>query len=111
PEARLPRVTTSSPGHGPGTAAQGTSSTVATEVVVHVAGAVTKPGVRHLKAGARVVDAVDAAGGSTGDADLSRINLAAVLEDGQQVYVPKVGEAGGGAVTAAGGAGGAAGSA
>jgi competence protein ComEA len=63
-----------------------------TEVVVHVVGAVTAPGVQRLPAGARVADAVDAAGGATPDADLGRINLAAVLADGQQVYVLRVGE-------------------
>jgi competence protein ComEA len=76
------------------------------EVVVHVAGAVAKPGVQHLPAGSRVVDAVEAAGGAALDADQSRINLAAPLEDGQQVYVPRLGEAGGGAGPAPGGASG-----
>ncbi len=111
PEARLPLVTTTASGGGPGARGQPTSSTIATEVVVHVAGAVAKPGVQRMKAGARVVDAVDAAGGASPEADLSRINLAAVLDDGQQVYVPKAGEAGGGAVAAAGGDGGSAGDA
>jgi competence protein ComEA len=101
PEAHLPMVTTvpGTPGHDAGTSSDGSlpPTTMATEVVVHVAGAVAKPGVQRLKPGSRVVDAVDAAGGSAPDADLGRINLAAVLEDGQQVYVPKVGEAGGGA--------------
>jgi competence protein ComEA len=63
-----------------------------TEVVVHVVGAVAAPGVQRLPAGARVVDAVDAAGGAAADADLGRLNLAAVLADGQQVYVLRVGE-------------------
>lgn len=62
------------------------------QVVVHVAGAVAAPGVQRLPAGARVVDAVDAAGGAAADADLARINLAAALVDGQQVYVVRVGE-------------------
>jgi competence protein ComEA len=95
PEARLPMVTTTSlAGAGP-TAT--TTTTALTAVVVHVAGAVKAPGVQRLDAGARVVDAIDAAGGAASDADLSRVNLAAVLEDGQQVFVPKVGEVGGGA--------------
>jgi competence protein ComEA len=51
------------------------------------------PGVHHLEAGARVVDAVDAAGGLAPDADAARLNLAALLVDGQQVYVARVGEA------------------
>jgi competence protein ComEA len=71
-----------------------TSATVATagEVVVHVVGAVPTPGVQHLPAGSRVADAVQAAGGATPDADLARVNLAAELTDGQQIYVPRVGE-------------------
>ena len=64
----------------------------AEEVVVDVAGAVVTPGVHHLEAGARVVDAVDAAGGLAPDADAARVNLAALLVDGQQVYVARVGE-------------------
>lgn len=61
-------------------------------VVVHVAGAVVQPGVRRLPPGARVVDAVEASGGLAADADPDRINLAAELVDGAQVYVPRVGE-------------------
>jgi competence protein ComEA len=62
------------------------------EVVVHVVGAVEAPGVQRLPVGARVIDAIDAAGGASPDADLGRINLAAVLADGQQVYVLRPGE-------------------
>lgn len=61
-------------------------------VVVHVAGAVGVPGVQRLPAGSRVIDAVDAAGGLLPDADAGRVNLAAELADGTQVYVPAVGE-------------------
>jgi competence protein ComEA len=71
------------------TRAVGTESS---EVVVHVAGAVHHPGVQRLGVGARIVDAVDAAGGATEDADLARVNLAAPVEDGQQVYLPRIGE-------------------
>jgi competence protein ComEA len=69
-----------------------TTATAPTEVVVHVAGAVVSPGVRRLPPGSRVTDALDAAGGALPGADLPRINLAAPLVDGQQVYVPKPGE-------------------
>jgi competence protein ComEA len=72
--------------------ATSTTATTSTEVVVHVAGAVMSPGVRRLPAGSRVTDALDAAGGALPEADLLRINLAAPLADGQQVYVPKPGE-------------------
>ena len=73
-------------------AAGATSTTVPTEVVVHVAGAVVRPGVHTLPAGARVVDAVDAAGGLSAAADQTRVNLAALVSDGERVYVPTVGE-------------------
>ncbi len=63
------------------------------EVVVHVAGAVTTPGVYKLPTGARVVDAIGAAGGARPEADLGRVNLAAPLTDGERVYVPRAGEA------------------
>ncbi len=56
--------------------------------LVHVAGAVRKPGVYRMGGDSRVIQAVRMAGGPTGDADLSRLNLAAPLIDGQQVMVP-----------------------
>jgi competence protein ComEA len=74
------------------------------DVVVDVTGAVARPGVYRLPAGARVNDAVGRAGGATGAAQLEAINLAARLADGQQVVVPKRGPAGTPlAATAAGG--------
>lgn len=62
-------------------------------VLVHVTGAVRKPGLVSLSTGARVVDAVAAAGGLTEDADPARINLARPVTDGEQLAVPRVGEA------------------
>lgn len=59
---------------------------------VHIAGAVAAPGVYELAEGARAVDGVNAAGGAVPEADLDRINLAAPLQDGQQLYVPRRGE-------------------
>ncbi len=61
-------------------------------LAVYVTGAVNAPGVYYLGQGRRVVDAVEAAGGATSDADLARVNLAALLEDGARIYIPKVGE-------------------
>ena len=61
-------------------------------VIVHVDGAVGAPGVYELKAGARVGEAVDAAGGLADDADTSTLNLAAEVADGEKVYVPHEGE-------------------
>lgn len=62
------------------------------QVVVHVVGQVNRPGVVSLPAGARVMDAVDAAGGATPAADLAGLNLARVLADGEQVVVPGPGD-------------------
>lgn len=69
-----------------------TASAVADRVVVHVLGAVARPGLVTLTAGSRVSDAVDRAGGARDDADLSRVNLARVLADGERLYVPATGE-------------------
>ena len=65
---------------------------VATTVVVYVAGAVTHPGVFELVAPARVDDAIAAAGGLTGEADLDALNLAAVVRDGDRIWIPRAGQ-------------------
>src|SRR3990170_5681988 len=61
----------------------------APKLVVHVAGAVRRPGLYRLNEGKRVADAVARAGGATAPADTSAINLAAPLADGMQVLVPR----------------------
>jgi competence protein ComEA len=77
-----------------GTAATGIANAKKGErVTVHVAGAVATPGVYDLAADARVIDAVEAAGGGVPEADLNRLNLAAKVADGQRVLVQRVGEA------------------
>ncbi len=73
------------------------------DLVVDVTGAVARPGVYRLPAGARVTDAVRRAGGAGAGAQLEAINLAARLADGQQVVVPKRGP-GGSPLAAANGA-------
>ena len=60
----------------------------ASPVTVHVAGAVNQPGVYKLPPGSRVEGAILAAGGAIPEADLSLINLAMVVEDGMQIWVP-----------------------
>ncbi|MFW5471121.1 helix-hairpin-helix domain-containing protein [Knoellia sp. CPCC 206435] len=61
-------------------------------VVVHVVGQVASAGVYRLSPGARIADAVRAAGGATRGADLSAVNLARLVLDGEQVHVPRPGE-------------------
>lgn len=73
------------------TAAPPTTSTP--DAIVHVAGAVASPGVYHLPATSRVVDAIAAAGGLTAAADTDGVNLAAPVRDGSRIYVPESGEA------------------
>jgi competence protein ComEA len=68
----------------------------ADRLYVHVAGAVRRPGLYRLPAGARVVAAVRRAGGPARAADLNLVNLAARLQDGQQVVVPTAAARGGG---------------
>lgn len=69
-----------------------TTASEASTFVVHVAGAVAAPGVYGVRNPSRVVDAIEAAGGPTADAELDSLNLAAPLVDGQRIYVPVVGE-------------------
>ena len=69
------------------------TTTLASSIVVYVAGAVAAPGVYTLAGSARVNDAVIAAGGPATSADLGVVNLAATLKDGERVYVPTAGEA------------------
>jgi competence protein ComEA len=63
------------------------------EVTVHVSGAVAAPGVLTLPDGARVGDALTAAGGATIDGDPAQLNLARPLRDGEQIVVPVIGAA------------------
>ena len=86
----------------PGAAADGSEA----ELFVHVSGAVNKPGLIRLATGARVVDAVEAAGGFAEGADPAGLNLARRLHDGEQLRAPLVGETvlADGAPEAAGGA-------
>jgi len=86
PEATLPRASTTVVSPPPASSSSGAV------VVVQAAGAVQHPGLYRLPPGARVDDLVTAAGGLAADADPDRLNLAALLADGQKIYVPRVGE-------------------
>ena len=107
---------TAGPGTGAPTSPQVTPGAPGA-VLVHVVGAVRRPGVVTLPAGARVLDAVTAAGGATRRAELAAVNLARPVVDGEQLWVPARGEtvapggaasggvAGGGSGTGGSGAG------
>jgi competence protein ComEA len=86
PPAVAPPTTAAVPSSTPSpVAAQGS-------LLVHVAGAVRRPGLYDLVAGARVADAIEAAGGALRRAQLDALNLAETLADGQKVEVPVPGE-------------------
>jgi competence protein ComEA len=87
PEAALPFASTTT-----ALTPASTGTTGLEVLVVHVAGAVAAPGLHELTPGARVADAVAAAGGLAPQADPARINLAAPVVDGERVYVLAVGE-------------------
>lgn len=95
------------PGEGAlpsGGVATPSSGATPTKVTVHVAGQVRRPGVVTLPAGSRVSTALEEAGGETAKADLSGVNLARPLVDGEQVVVPEPGEVPVAAAPPAGGA-------
>lgn len=80
-------------GAAPGSGDGAVPPTAPAEILVHVAGAVALPGVYRLPAGARVVDALAAAGGPANDADTDAVNLAEELHDGDRILVPSVADA------------------
>lgn len=61
-------------------------------IIVYICGAVKESKVITLPEDSRISDAIDAVGGLTNDADLTNINLAYILEDGEKIYIPKKGE-------------------
>jgi competence protein ComEA len=100
PAASAPDGASSAPSGAPASTAAGGG------LVVDVKGAVRRPGVYRLRAGARALDAVRRAGGLTGHADRVGVNLAARVVDGGEVVVPERGTTARPASTASGGAGG-----
>lgn len=59
-------------------------------IVVHVTGAIKKPGIVRLEEGSRIEDAIQAAGGLTEDSDISDVNLAYILDDGIKLRIPTI---------------------
>lgn len=75
-----------------GQVAAETAADMDRQICVHVCGQVCQPGVVMLPEGSRAWEAVEAAGGLSGDAEESAVNLALVLRDGERLYIPSVGE-------------------
>ena len=100
PPVAIDRPGAVEPDSAPGARAQPTA-----ELYVHVAGAVSRPGLMQVPEGARVAMALERAGGPTRRADLTLVNLAARLQDGQQIVVPERGASATGPVGVAGAGG------
>lgn len=64
-------------------------STEDNSIIVYICGAVKESKVLTLKQNSRICDAIDAVGGLSDDADITDINLAYILEDGEKIYIPK----------------------
>jgi competence protein ComEA len=84
---------------------EGPRASKSPKLVVHVVGAVRRPGLYRLREGSRIADALARAGGATRKADLTVVNLAAPLSDGVQVVVPRRLPAAGAAAPAPAGVG------
>ena len=104
----VPVATSATHDAGPTTPAPPSRSAAPTEIVVSVVGKVRHPGLVRLAAGARVADAITAAGGLLPGADTGLLNLAKVLTDGEQIVVgmpaPTASSSAGGADGGGGGA-------
>ena len=64
------------------------------KIAIHIAGQVHHPGLIRIEEGARIADIIEAAGGLKEDADITQINLAYMVEDGQKITIPKEGDNG-----------------
>lgn len=70
----------------------GTEEIKNNKIKIHITGEVNTQGIIEIDEGGRIADAIEAAGGITLKADLTKVNLAYVLEDGQKLYIPSVDE-------------------
>lgn len=63
---------------------------IPTQIYIHIIGEVQNPGIVVLDEGSRIIDAIEKAGGTTPNADVSKVNLAFILSDGQKVNIPNI---------------------
>lgn len=67
-------------------------NSVKKHILIHISGAVAKPGLVSVEENARLADVIDAAGGLLDDCDLTSVNLASFVTDGSKIYIPRIGE-------------------
>lgn len=91
PESTIPFVSSTIAAGSAGTDSVAIPAMPVSRITVYVSGEVVKPGVYVLLPTARIVDALQAAGGATSAADLVVVNLAAPLVDAAQVFIPRIG--------------------
>lgn len=60
------------------------------QIIVHITGCVKKQGIVELDEGARIIDVIEAAGGVTEEADITKVNLAYIVKDAQKIYIPSI---------------------
>lgn len=60
------------------------------QIIIHITGCIKNQGIIEIKEGARIADAIEAAGGITEDADIEKVNLAYIVKDSQKIYIPSI---------------------
>ena len=73
-----------------GTNIQNEEEMIDEEIIVHIIGEVSNEGIIKIKKDSRLVDVIEKAGGTTEEADLSKVNLAYQVKDGQKIYIPNI---------------------
>ena len=73
-----------------GTNIQNKEEVIDEEIIVHITGEVANEGIIKIKKDSRLADVIEEAGGTTEEADLSKVNLAYQVKDGQKIYIPNI---------------------
>ena len=73
-----------------GNSTQNKEEKIEEEIVVHITGQVANEGIIRIKKDSRIADVIEKAGGTTKEADLSKVNLAYQVKDGQKIYIPNI---------------------
>lgn len=73
-----------------GTNIQNKEEVIDEEIIVHITGEVANEGIIKIKKDSRLADVIEEAGGTTEEADLSKVNLAYQIKDGQKIYIPNI---------------------